>query len=125
MPVYVQLDNHYTATAAAAPAGRTLELVAPPLAKLRAIGNADRAIEQEVRATFLAAIPGTGGRSCDFGAERYVRIAPVVSPGLPAPLAWTLSDMSRDDLKEQLAKALKQDAGKLSTLLGGGALSCR
>jgi hypothetical protein len=125
VPVYVQLDNHYSAVAAAAPPGRTQELIVPEAAKLRANSNDDRAIEQEIRAAFSAPIPGVPRLSCEILTSgrprlgRYVRIAPVVSPGLPAPLAWTLSKMSRDDLLQQLRKAMGKRGNAVRELLTG------
>jgi hypothetical protein len=56
-------------------------------------------------------VPGTAaGSTCkvDPQAGRYLRISPKISPGLPAPLAWTLSDVATEDLRSQRTKALKE-----------------
>jgi hypothetical protein len=123
IPVFVVLDNHYAKVAAPGVAGRTDELLTPPLARAHAAATGEREIEQEARSTFLADPPGLAGTRCWLpgapdgrtGATawgRFVRVAPVVSPGLPAPLAWTLSKMSTEDLDRQRRGALGDREGK-------------
>ena len=139
VPVFVELDNHYAKVAAPGVAGRTDELLTPPLARAHAAATGEREIEQEARSTFLADPPGLAGIRCWLpGARdertgttptwgRFVRVAPVVSPGLPAPLAWTLSQMSTGDLDDQRIAALGVREGKAlaDLLLGESRLDCR
>jgi hypothetical protein len=54
-------------------------------------------------------VPGTDATcGVDLVADRYLRVSPKVSPGLPAPLAWTLSDVATQDLRNQRIKALRE-----------------
>jgi hypothetical protein len=55
-----------------------------------------------------------------------VRIAPGESPGIPAPLAWTLSRMAMDDLDRQRAAALREGSpgARLRAFLTGAEPDC-
>jgi hypothetical protein len=75
-----------------------------------------------------AGLPGLPGETCGMthvaGAptQRYVYIAPPKSPGIPAPLAWTLSDMAMDDLDDQRREELepRQPGSAVRDFLQGG-----
>jgi hypothetical protein len=78
---------------------------------------------------FSIDLPGLPGQTCQVGrqkTQRFVYIAPQ-SPGIPAPLAWTLSDMAMDDLDAQRAAAFKAGtpAATLREILTGTAMSCQ
>ncbi|SDF40343.1 hypothetical protein SAMN05660485_03284 [Blastococcus fimeti] len=113
VPLLVLLDNHYASTVVGAPVGRQRELSAP--AGLLAAGGVlarQSVLEQEALLTFSGALPGLV-RDPDAGPGptapgRFVRVAPTIRPGLAAPLGWTLSDLTRDDLDDQLLAALEQ-----------------
>jgi len=104
VPIFVDVDNHYAKAARVAPAARTPELLVPPLTAGRPDGLDDLGVEQSAQARFSGEPPGLERPLCPTGQAprpRYVHLAPPLSPGIPAPLAWTLSDMAMDDLDRQ------------------------
>jgi hypothetical protein len=112
VPVFLEVDNHYAEVAAPATPPRTAETLVPPLTKNRPDELDDLTMRARVEALFAGPVPGTAaGSTCkvDPQAGRYLRISPKISPGLPAPLAWTLSDVATEDLRSQRTKALKED----------------
>jgi hypothetical protein len=111
VPVYVDVDNHYRKAAKAGTVGRTHELLVPPTTAGRPDKLDDRGVQQRANGEFSVDLPGLRGQTCGVthvpGAptQRYIYIAPPDSPGIPAPLAWTLSDMAMDELDRQRAAA--------------------
>jgi hypothetical protein len=130
VPVFVDVDNHYGKAAKAGTVGRTQELLVPPVTAGRPDKLDNRGVEQAANAAFSTGLPGLPGVTCQVGlgpTQRYVYIAPPDSPGVPAPLAWTLSDMAMDDLDQQRAAAFNtgEPAATLRDVLQGTAISCR
>jgi hypothetical protein len=130
VPVFVDIDNHYARAGKAGTVGRTQELLVPPLTAGRPDKLDDRGVEQAANAEFSLELPGRPGQTCRVGhaaTQRYVTIAPPESPGVPAPLAWTLSDMAMDDLDHQRHQALADGtpAATLRHVLMGRHMSCR
>lgn len=127
VPVFVHVDNHYQSRAALPPAPRTVELVAPPQTDARANKTADPALEQAARSRFgTGSVPGQRSTRCllpGLMPKDGVRVllAPVTRPGLLAPLAWTLSRTSRDDLDQQRMNLFepKEAGARLRDLLAG------
>jgi hypothetical protein len=115
VPVYVDVDNHYRKAAKAGTVGRAHELLVPLTTRGRPDQLDDRGVQQLANAEFSFDLPGLPGQTCGVtkvaGAptQRYVYIAPPNSPGIPAPLAWTLSDMAMDDLDDQRADQFKDN----------------
>jgi hypothetical protein len=128
VPIFVEIDNHYAKAARAGPLAPTHELIVPPATKARADKLDDRGVEQLANADFSLELPGRPGETCMIGSaptQRYVFIAPGESPGIPAPLAWTLSRLAMDDLDRQRAKAMQEEPVKrLRALLAGAAGPC-
>jgi hypothetical protein len=111
VPVFLEVDNHYAAVAAPAAPDRTAETLVPPLTKNRPDQLDDITMRARIMAAFAATVPGTPITcNVDLAAGRYVRVSPKISPGLPAPLAWTLSEVATQDLRSQRTKAMS-DAG--------------
>ncbi len=132
VPIFVQIDNHYAKAASEGPEGRTKELFVPPATAGRPDKLDDLAAEQLANARFSTDIPGRAGTTCTLSrreTQRFVRIAPPDSPGVPAPLAWTLSRLATDELDDQRHTALeKAPAATLHAVLtdrGEVALKCR
>jgi hypothetical protein len=128
-PVFVDVDNHYAKAAKAGTVGRTQELLVPPVTAGRPDKLDNRGVEQAANVEFSIDLPGLPGRTCQIGrgpTQRFVYIAPPQSPGIPAPLAWTLSDMAMDDLDEQRAAAFKPGtpAATLRAILAGAPMKC-
>ena len=77
-------------------------------------------MQQQAAGAFAGDVPGTPDR-CDIEADagRFVSISPSTTPGLPAPLAWTLSRLATADLNQQrmtaLEKASAESIGKWAT----------
>jgi hypothetical protein len=128
VPIYVDVDNHYRKAAKAGTVGRTHELLVPPTTAGRPDKLDDCGVQQLANAEFSFDLPGLPGQTCGVthvdGArtQRYVYIAPPNSPGIPAPLAWTLSDMAMDDLDDQRGDQFKgrQPGVALRDFLEGG-----
>ena len=130
VPVFVDVDNHYAKAVQVGPVARTPQTLVPPLTAGRPDKLDDIGVEQLAEARFSVDLPGIQGTSCQVGtkpAQRYVHIAPPDSPGIPAPLAWTLSDMAMDDLDRQRASAFAEatPAARLRDALRGAELSCQ
>ncbi len=129
VPVFVDVDNHYAKTVPVGPVARTPQTLVPPLTAGRPDKLDDVGVEQLANARFSVDLPGVDGGSCRVGsmpAQRFVQIAPPDSPGIQAPLAWTLSDMSMDDLDRQrdAAFAGATPAATLRDALRGTQLAC-
>jgi hypothetical protein len=129
VPIYLEIDNHYAKAGEVGTVGRTQELLVPPATAGRPDALDDRGVQQRSNADFSIALPGLPGQTCRVGkalTQRYVRIAPTESPGIPAPLAWTLSDIAMDDLDRQRKAALGNGtpASTLKRVLAGDPLDC-
>lgn len=131
VPVFLNIDNHYSVAKKANPPKRTQELLTPPLTKLRTYGLDGAGVEQLVEAEFSRPLPGMRTRTCAVNGspsgstDRYVRIAPTENPGIPAPLAWTLSKIARDDLDFQLGAAFgTPTAPAVERVLQRGVIRC-
>ena len=101
----------------------------PPRTKTRPDRLDDRGVEQQANAEFSIDLPGLVGQRCSVAkapTQRYVYVAPPKSPGVPAPLAWTLSAMALEDLDAQRVAAFEDDppARKLKTFLAGMSTAC-
>ncbi|MFI7601374.1 hypothetical protein [Actinoplanes sp. NPDC049681] len=121
VPVFLEVDNHYAEVAAPATPDRTVETLVPPLTKNRPDQLDDLTMRARAEAAFVGTAPGT---SCQLDplAGRYLRISPKTSPGLPAPLAWTLSEAATDDLRRQRDAALAEAVPQaLSNWVSGAA----
>ncbi|GGU23443.1 hypothetical protein [Lentzea flava] len=90
-PYFLVLDNHYLPIATPRANGRIQELYIPPTTRGLPDELDDIGAEQRAKATF----PG-----------RFLAIRPEVSPGLQAPLAWSLSPLSIKDLDTQRRNAM-------------------
>ncbi len=95
-PYFVMLDNHYLPLATPRADARIQELYIPPATQSRPDALDDIGAEQRAREMF----PG----------DAFLAIRPEISPGLQAPLAWSLSPLSIKDLDDQRHKAMKQPA---------------
>ena len=129
VPTLVVVDNHYQSASAAARVPRTAEVLVPLDAYRRAHGTRDTDRWQQAISDF-ATVPGRPGVACTNPAAFAGRVllAPTTRPGLPAPLAWTLSGASRQDLTDQRKDlfADPSDVGSklLSLLSGRSTLAC-
>jgi hypothetical protein len=107
VPVMLDVDNHYAPVAPPPVHGRTVESLVPLLTKPRPAKLNTRAEEQEASDTFTGPVPGLA-TLCDLSTDgaRFLIVSPLTSPGLPAPLAWTLSRLATNDLDTQRAAAV-------------------
>ncbi len=112
VPVFVFVDSHYSDVAATEPS-RIVEGLVPPLTRSRPDQLDDLAMQQQAAGAFVGDLPGTSD-PCDIGSDagRYVSISPTTTPGLPAPLAWTLSQLATGDLNQQRTDALEKAPAK-------------
>jgi hypothetical protein len=109
VPILVEIDNHYAQVAAPTEPAGTIELLIPPSTRNRPDRLDDAIMEARAAATFQGPVPGTqvpGTLNSESG--RFLKISPHTSPGLPAPLAWTLSRLATDDLAAQRTEALQK-----------------
>jgi hypothetical protein len=145
VPIFVELDNHYTTAGGAGPLARTPEFLVPPETKSRTGSLDSRGVEQLAQAEFSLDLPGVPGGTCHLSAppqgqsanrpansavptprDRYIRIAPGESPGVQAPLGWTLSRIAMNDLDNQRATALADaPARELQLILAGASVPCQ
>jgi hypothetical protein len=125
VPVFVEVDNHYERVAASGVPARTVEGLVPPSTQSRPDQLDDRAMESLVASVFTGAVPGTVA-ACDIAAGdgRFVRINPRTSPGLPAPLAWTMSKLATDDLTAQRKTALASTGPAALGAWAAGTVTC-
>ncbi|MBB5872655.1 hypothetical protein F4553_006089 [Allocatelliglobosispora scoriae] len=125
IPVFAEVDNHYERVAASGVPARTVEGLVPPSTQARPDQLDDRAMEAMIAGLFTGAVPGTAA-SCDVasGEGRFVRINPRTSPGLPAPLAWTMSKLATDDLTAQRKIALDGPGPKALGVWATGTVVC-
>jgi hypothetical protein len=126
VPVFLLVDSHYAEVAAAASPRRVVEALVPPLTRSRPDALDDLAMLEQAAATFVGPVPGTLDR-CDtvLGDGRFVSISPQISPGLPAPLAWTLSRLATDDLDVQRAASLESAGAVAVKEWVDGSVTCQ
>jgi hypothetical protein len=106
VPVFLQIDNHYAGEAAAGKGSRPWESSVP----LQALGGSRNAREANARQAAALAFGSAGpGFVKKQPVDRVAHIYPRAHPGSKAPLGWTLSDASMDDLRRQL----QTDANRL------------
>jgi hypothetical protein len=103
VPLLIELDNHYGAPAGPGPDARPNELFAP----LQALGQLSGAHDADARLTgallFSGAIaPGQIVKRGDATLDRVANVYPLAHPGSEAPLGWTLSDVAKTDLSNEL-----------------------
>lgn len=99
VPLFIQIDNHYVAPAGPDEGARPSQLEAPPLA-VKTSRDGEEANARQAAALQFGRIVGTTDDGTD--ASGYAHIYPQSHPGSQAPLGWTLSAGSMDDLERQL-----------------------
>lgn len=104
-PYFLVLDNHYLPIARPRADSRIQELYIPPATRGLPDELDDIGAEQRAKAAFPC---------------RFLAIRPEISPGLQAPLAWSLSQLSVEDLDAQRSKAMaKTEVIEFKEKLGG------
>jgi hypothetical protein len=105
VPFLVVVDNHYATSVLPGPVDRQRELSAPTnLLSAKGTLSEQAVLEQRAQLAFSGTAPGLEGTNASV---RFFRLAPTTRPGVAAPLGWTLSDMTRDELTAQLDTALR------------------
>ncbi len=94
-PMFLMLDNHYLPIATPRAPSRVQEIYIPPSTKGKPDALDDIGAEQRAHAAF---------------GDDFLAIRPEKSPGLEAPLAWSLSCLSIKDLDKQRKNAMEKDA---------------
>lgn len=108
-PVVIQLDNGYEEVTASAFPARPRELVAPITGGLRAItANAERARQELVLAA--SNLRARAGCANAPDAPTFLHVYPQSHPGVEAPLGWSLSRTSQEDMRDQIQTAKNQCA---------------
>jgi hypothetical protein len=105
VPYFVQLDNDYVKDVS--PRGEVKppnQLIAPFGALSNTTGLASRAARARALAAALFTQPfrTAPGNEAEVTGPRYANLFPRQHPGVEAPLGWTLSEESRDDLRREL-----------------------
>jgi len=122
VPFLIQIDNGYENPKAAPVGTAPIELLVPFRTLLASqfgrIANAREQAAIEFDRPFeIAGAPVTIRRA--FGIEitsRYARVTTRAHPGVQAPLGWTLSDASFDDLRSQLT--IEENSDELEEIQG-------
>jgi hypothetical protein len=110
VPVFLQIDNHYASEPSPGKRSRPWESSVP----LQALGGSRNAREANARQAaalaFGSASFGNVSAATVAGEaiDRVAHIYPRAHPGSKAPLGWTLSDASMDDLRRQLQTAANE-----------------
>lgn len=114
LPIALLVDNHYRARATTRLGGRVRELTGPPNADRTALLRSE-SLEQAMAAEFSATVLGMGAYT-----SRWYVIAPTVSPGVSAPLGWSLSNATREELDCQMPAIFRAayDADSQETVAG-------
>jgi hypothetical protein len=119
VPTVVFLQNAFGTDISAAPATPAAEIVAP----LTARGAAKeleqyRAARQRLQALLADPVPcpqGSTGENCPMttasGIPPFVLVAPATEPSVTAPLGWTLSQASIDELTHAVDKQASPGCG--------------
>ena len=95
--MFVQIDNHYVAPAGPDEAARPSQLDAPPLAVKSSRDGEEANARQAAALTFGRVVADADGQHLG-----WAHIYPQSHPGSQAPLGWTLSAGSMDDLEQQM-----------------------
>jgi hypothetical protein len=103
VPVYLQIDNGYASEPSSTKSSRPWES-SVPLETLRRSRDAREANARQAAALAFGApsLDGTRFNGPDGAVDRVAHIYPRAHPGSKAPLGWTLSDASMEDLRVQL-----------------------
>lgn len=115
VPVLLQLDNHYKEPRNAGATGRPWES-GVPLQTVRAARDARENGARQAAALLFSTDVAAGVAASAGGAPlvRYAHLFPRAHPGTAAPLGWTLSQASMDDLTNQLReRANANELGKI------------
>lgn len=115
-PWIVIASNHYTSNVEAPPPGRPFELVLP-LTTFFAVRDAygQATFEQlavDEMSSFAASPCGAAssdGGTCPEMDSTVVSIAPSQRPTIAAPLGWVLSEITRDDLDDNIERLDEDD----------------
>jgi hypothetical protein len=108
VPLFVQIDNHYIAPAGPDEAARPTQLAAVPLTVKNARDGEEDNARQAAALTFGRIV--AHDHTSDPG---WVHLYPRSHPGSQAPLGWTLSAGSMDDLDRQMRE---QNASALDVI---------
>ena len=115
VPVLLQLDNHYKEPRNSGATGRPWES-GVPLQTVRAARDARENGARQAAALLFSTEIAAGVSASAGGAPlvRYAHLFPRAHPGTSAPLGWTLSQASMDDLTNQLReRANANELGKI------------
>ena len=115
VPVFLQLDNHYKEPRNSSATGRPWES-GVPLQTVRAARDARENGARQAAALLFSTSVAAGVSASAGGAPlvRYAHLFPRAHPGTSAPLGWTLSQASMDDLTNQLReRANANELGKI------------
>ena len=108
VPVLLQLDNHYQEPRSPGATGRPWESGVPFIA-VRAARDARENDARQATALLFSLPTVAGVEPTDGGPlPRYAHLFPRAHPGTSAPLGWTLSQASMDDLTNQLREPANQ-----------------
>jgi hypothetical protein len=103
VPVYLQVDNHYYEPRNAGSAARPWESLVPLLALRAARGARENGARQAAALLFSTeTVAGVRATEGEEPLVRYAHVFPRAHAGTSAPLGWSLSKASRDDLTNQL-----------------------
>ncbi len=127
VPLLVEIDNGHRNRGASAPPSPGSQLLAPLQGGLGVFATRDAGPIEQAAATF--------GRALDDGVTvvldgrpttRFTRLSLYEHPGVLAPLGWSLSEPSVDDLSRQLDGVDENRAAVelVSSWLGEGRLAC-
>jgi hypothetical protein len=103
VPFLIEIDNHYSTPAGPGPDARPDELLAP----LQTIGAVRGAHDADARLTGALRFSGpvAPNQTVSNGHAMLDRVAyvyPLAHPGSEAPLGWTLSEVAKTDLNNEL-----------------------
>lgn len=122
LPVLLQLDNSYAGGAGATKGSRPWETLAPALT-LKGARDARENNARQDAALLFSASHAFG--STWSGVDRYAHVYPRSHPGSSAPLGWTLSAATQDDLRnELLSKENKAEIDKARAWLKPDSVPC-
>ncbi len=115
-PKLIIIDNGYQSQTEAEPPARPLELVAPLTASGAISGARSAAARQAAALAFQKSFQGKAlGKNCPtaptvegWTSPNVVDFYPVATPGIEAPLGWTLSYYSQTSLENQLGRNANQ-----------------
>jgi hypothetical protein len=115
VPMFVQIDNHYVAPAGPDEAARPSQLEAPPLTVKSSRDGEEANARQAAALAFGRVVEEADGQD-HLG---WAHIYPQSHPGSEAPLGWTLSAGSMDDLEQQMRMQNTAALGVVKSWYGG------